>query len=779
MAEHIRIGDVAPRVHYVADGAQTVFIYPFPVFETADLEVRLDGVVQYDGFIITGAGESGGGRVVFAVPPAAGRQLLMRRVMVIERVTDFQPNGVLRAKTLNDEMDRQVASLQEMREGLAGAIRTDPGDLPATLVLPARNGRANRLLGFDSVGNVTALPRDPVLLAPFGGAIPRTIEDKLAERLSARDFGATGDGVTDDGPALQAAMNAAAASGKHLVIGEGMHRTTIPLMLPGAAAGLTMRGSILYAGPGGVTALTLGDGAAARNQAKIYQGLRVLRATITDWLDERDIGILLRNLDASVAEIRQVEGFTIGARTEGVELGFEDCTLYLGRFVNNRIGLDVHTATAAGWNNSVRYIGGHFANSASTNPARDRFGVRFSCAPGAYPRHNAHFFTGPAFELQRQGSPGTVAAIPFLLEAGDERGIIARGVRMEQCSPYVARHAGGANDCLYEVVYVGTYAFTGAEVEYTTAATRAGGTVIPLHQAGAAQGTPRLVAAAENVRQRAFRQTIDSGDGIGFEQMAVLSGNPAGPPATLAGFAFAGLSQFVLNPDSVGLPTSRALAFVVDCSVCKEFFIAAEGAQLRPVVMQFDGNEAVLGPASPALFSNMNAVWAGSPSFFWEGNADLDSLTGGLPINRLQRVTLHSGARFAAIGVRGGSANAILKALRLYCSPLHAPALIYGGNRKWGTREYGATDTGWVVPGLAAGASTTRDVTLPGVRQGDFVQASFAKSSGFQSGGVVFHASVGGTAGADQVRVTAQNVSGGSITVDAGTLNVRAVKPRL
>jgi len=779
MAEHIRIGDVAPRVHYVADGAQTVFIYPFPIFESADLEVRLDGLVQYDGFTVTGAGRSSGGTVVFAVPPAAGRQLLMRRVLLIERVTDFQPNGVLRANTLNDEMDRQVAALQEMRENLAGAIRADPGDAPASLVLPQRGGRANRLLGFDSLGNVTAIPRDPVLMAPFGGAIPRTVEDKLAERLSARDFGATGDGVTDDGPALQAAMNAAAAAGKHLVIGEGSHRTTIPLVLPGAAAGLTMRGSILYAGPGGVTALTVGDGAAMRNQAKLYQGLRVLRATVSDWLDERDIGILLRNLDASVVEIRQTEGFTIGVRTEGVEVGFEDSTLYLGRFVNNRIGLDVHTATASAWNNSVRYIGGHFANSSATNPTRDRFGVRFSCAPGAYPRHNAHFFTGPAFELQRQGSPGTVAAIPFLLEAGDERGIIARGVRMEQCSPYVARHAGGANDCLYEVVYVGTYAFTGAGVEYTATATRAGGTVIPLHQASAAQGTPRLVAAAENVRRRAFRQTIDTVDGVGFEQMAVLSGNPSGPPTTLTGFAFAGLSQFALNPDNIGIPTSRALAFVVDCSACKEFFIAAEGSELRPVVMQFDTNEALLDAASPVLFSNMNAAWAGSPSYFWEGNADLDSLVGGFAINKLQRVTLHDRARIAAIGVRGGSATAILKALRLYCSPLHAPTLLYGGSRKWGTREYSTTDSGWIVPSLAAGASATRDLALPGVRQGDFVQASFAKSTGFQSGSVVFHASVGGTAGADQVRVTAQNVSGSNVTVDAGTLYVRALKPRV
>jgi hypothetical protein len=780
MAEHIRIGDVAPRVHYAADGAQTVFIYPFPIFRVADLEVRLDGQVQAGGYTVLGAGASEGGRIVFAVPPAAGLVLALRRRLVIARTSDFQPNGLLRANTLNDDLDHQVAALQEFRDDLGSTIRINPGEVPAGLTLPDREGRANRVLGFDSLGHVTAFAREEgTLRVPFRGAIPRTISDKLAEILSARDFGATGDGITDDGPALQAAMSAAAAAGRVLEIGEGTFRTTMPLSLAGAAAGLTMRGSIIYAGGSGAPALTLGDGAAARNASKLYQGLRVIRETISDWLNEADIGILIRNLDASIVEVRQVEGFTIGLRTEGVERGFEDSVLHLGRIVNNRIGLDVRTSTAAAWNNSIRYIGGHFANASATHPTMDRYGVRFSCPPGAYPRHNAHLFVGPAFELQRQGSPGTVSAIPFLLEAGDERGIIARGVRMEQCSPFVARHAGGANDCIYEVSYVGTYAFTGVAVEYTAAATRAGGTVIPLHQAAAAQGTPRLVAAAENVRQRAFRQSVDTAGGVGFEQMAVLSGNPSTSPTNLSGFAFAGLTLLTLNADTVGLPTSRALAFVVDSRECKEFFIAAEGSELRPVVMQFDANENVLDGGSPALFSNMNAVWAGSPSFFWEGNADLDSLVGGLAINKLQRVTLHPNARYAAIGVRGGSASAVLKALRLYCAPLYAPALLYGGSRKWGVREYTTADTGWTIPALAAGATATRDVTLPGVRQGDFVQASFAKSLGFQSGGVVFHASVGGTASTDQVRVTAHNVSGGSITVDAGTLYLRATKPRI
>ncbi len=777
MAEHIRIGDVAPRVQYAADGVQVAFTYPFPIFAVADLEVRLDGVRQFGGYSVTGAGQSAGGQVVFAAAPSAGRRLTLLRRLRLSRTSDFQENGVLRARVLNDELDYQVAALQEAQDALSNALRLDPSET-ASMVLPLAGGRAGRMLGFDAVGNVALFPQGGSITSAFPGAVPRSVEDKFSETLSARDFGSTGNGSTDDGPALQAAMNAAAVSGKVLVIGEGTHRTTMPLIFSGDAGGLLMRGLILYAGPAGA-ALTIGNGGAFRNATKRYEGLRVLRATQSDWSSEADIGIVLRNLDACHVEIRQAEGFTIGVRTLGEDRGFEDSTMLLGRIVNNRIGLDVRTATAAGWNNSVNYIGGHFACASDCNPTQSRFGIRFSNAAGAYNRHNQHLFTSPAFELQRQGTPGTVDAIPFLIEAADARNVMARGIRMEACSPFVARHTGGANDCVYEVAYTGTYAFTGNGIDYTGTATRAGGTVLPLHQAAAAQGTPRLVADAANIRARAFRQTIDGAGGVGFEEMVVLSSNPAGPPTNLTGFGFAGLPLFGLNAESVTIPTSRALGFVVDCAECREFFIAAEGQELRPVVMQFDAAENVLDSASPALLSNMNILWTGAPSMWWEGNSNLDSLSAGVALNRLQRVTLHANARFAVIGVRGGSATAVLKALRLYAPATQAPMVLFGGGRKWGVREYTTADTGWVVPPLAAGATATRDVTLAGVRQGDLVGAGFAKDSGFQSGGVVFHAAVGGTASTNQVRVTAQNISGGSITVDAGTLFVRAVKPRL
>ena len=45
---------------------------------------------------------------------------------------------------------------------------------------------------------------------PFAGSVPTNVEAKLAQYISVSDFGATGDGTTDDSAAVQAAMTAAA-----------------------------------------------------------------------------------------------------------------------------------------------------------------------------------------------------------------------------------------------------------------------------------------------------------------------------------------------------------------------------------------------------------------------------------------------------------------------------------------------------------------------------------------------------------------------------------------
>ena len=759
MVEHIRIGDVAPRVHYVADGVQSGFTYPFPIFAEADLEVRIDGVVQASGFVVAGAGASEGGAVHFFEPPPPGCAVSLRRELVVARSSDFQENGVLRARTLNDELDYQVAALQEVKESVGSALRLDPSESGGATTLPLRRARANKLLGFDSAGAVTVFDRDGAALSlPFQGAVPRTVEDKLAERLSARDFGAAGDGATDDGPALQAAMNAAAASGKRLEIGEGTFRTSMPLVLPGAAAGLTMRGAILYAGPGGRAALTLGDGGAARNAAKLYEGLRVLRATVSDWTDENDIGIIARNLDASFVELRQVEGFTIGLRTLGDERGFEDTTLMLGRIVNNRIGLDIRTATAGAWNTSVRYYGGHFAIASALHPERNRFGVRFSAAPGTYVSHNRHVFHGPGFELQARDRP--IAGIPFLCEVSS-RAVIASAVRMEGCSPAVALHTGGAQDHVYEVAWASQGYNVG--IEYAPTATRVGSVVRALHQAAGHREAAREVASVPNLRAAAFRF---SNTETGFDRLACLSGSVSGVPTRLADFALPGLDGYQLTGRGVLVAPGRGLAFLADARACKEFALAVDADGPRLVVQCFDIGMNLLTEASGPLVraSGMSMQWSPGARW-WQGSADLDDAA----LTRLQVVRLAEPVFYALIGIAGIGAAYEARAMRLACDPSQSPAALWGlPDLPFGTRRL-ATDLPWDPPEIAAGGTAQVNVPLPGARPGDFAGAAWSAATS----GAVFLAQVGAT---DVVTVTALNRTAAPLNLNPGTVRARVVK---
>ncbi len=131
MTEHLQINDVAPRIQYVCDGIQAAFIYPFAVFRTADLEVWRDGARVSAGFSVSGAGVSSGGVVLFTVPPAQGSRLTLRRRVALERVSDFQTDGIIRAKTLNDELDYQVAAVQQVADDVARCLRR-PFTSPST-----------------------------------------------------------------------------------------------------------------------------------------------------------------------------------------------------------------------------------------------------------------------------------------------------------------------------------------------------------------------------------------------------------------------------------------------------------------------------------------------------------------------------------------------------------------------------------------------------------------------------------------------------------------------
>jgi len=145
MAEHIQIGDISPRIQYSGDGTQTVFTYPFPIFEDGDLEVYEDAVVKAlsSDYTVQGAGQSAGGTVTFIAAPAANSTVTLLRNVPIKRTSDFQESGEFRANVLNDELDKQITMLQQVAEDLGRAIAfpaTSSSTADLTLPEPTANG---------------------------------------------------------------------------------------------------------------------------------------------------------------------------------------------------------------------------------------------------------------------------------------------------------------------------------------------------------------------------------------------------------------------------------------------------------------------------------------------------------------------------------------------------------------------------------------------------------------------------------------------------------------
>ncbi|WP_186239509.1 hypothetical protein [Burkholderia gladioli] len=148
-----------PSISYVGNGATNAFAFPFTILDSSDLVVLLDGVEQTVGsqYTINGIGNQSGGTATFLSTPSAGANITLYRDVSIERDTDYQDNGDLLAKTVNDDFDRLWMAMQDGNFGLTRAVRVPRSDVNPNMELPSAVLRANKALGFDNAGNPFAI----------------------------------------------------------------------------------------------------------------------------------------------------------------------------------------------------------------------------------------------------------------------------------------------------------------------------------------------------------------------------------------------------------------------------------------------------------------------------------------------------------------------------------------------------------------------------------------------------------------------------------------------
>jgi len=70
----------------------------------------------------------------------------------LARTTDFVTAGDLLASSLNEQLDSNVIMVQQLDEKIERTLRIDQSDVTADMVLPKKDNRANKTLGFDANG---------------------------------------------------------------------------------------------------------------------------------------------------------------------------------------------------------------------------------------------------------------------------------------------------------------------------------------------------------------------------------------------------------------------------------------------------------------------------------------------------------------------------------------------------------------------------------------------------------------------------------------------------
>jgi len=225
------ISDVPRRIVYSGSAGVGPYAFTFEVLANTDIAVYKNATLLTltNDYTVSINTVTGTGTVTLLVAAIGSDTVTIVGDRAIQRTSDFVTGGDLFASTLNDELDAQVIYTQQVDEKTDRAIKapvTDPTTI--NMILPSQATRANKLLGFNAGGNptvttstvsqidaavasfVNATGNNAASIAydPAGtGAVATTVQAKLRETVSVRDFGAVGDGVTDDTAAFTAAVN--------------------------------------------------------------------------------------------------------------------------------------------------------------------------------------------------------------------------------------------------------------------------------------------------------------------------------------------------------------------------------------------------------------------------------------------------------------------------------------------------------------------------------------------------------------------------------------------
>lgn len=354
------------RVQYNTNGTTGPWTVPFRFLDDNHLTViytdadEAETVLALDaGYTVTGAGDDSGGTVTTTTAYASGGTILILRSIEALQETDLVDGDSLPAETLETALDKLTMLVQQGDEVGSRALvfpRSDDtdGELRPKLEREGKMFVWDETTGTPTVSNFTTTQvaslvstayqtgnqqsADLVNYEQYGvGVVARSVQDRLRDVISVKDYGATGDGVTDDLDAIQTAIDE--NPGKTIYFPDGIYVVTDAIYvrddgtrLVGNGFGRVLTygpprteagGSIIYQTTGGVDTVVFepASDATRRIRAVGLSGIGIVYSeAAADVAETTGAGLRCRRIDSAHFDDFLIQDAHEGLIVQGCEM---------------------------------------------------------------------------------------------------------------------------------------------------------------------------------------------------------------------------------------------------------------------------------------------------------------------------------------------------------------------------------------------------------------------------------------------------------------------------
>lgn len=221
---------------YSGNGSTQIFAVPFYFLVDTDVKITkktastglVTTLVLNSDYTLTGAGNTSGGSATLVAAPLTGDQIFIQRNVDAVQQTAYPSNSTFPSASHEKALDRLTMLVQQLQTSdsftltraplgstydLGGSTlinsgtAVNPNDLPnlaqvQAAIVAGATGQLALPIGSSLVG---------FLPSGTGASTTRTVQDKLRDTVSIKDFGAVCDGVHDDSVAINNALSSGAS----------------------------------------------------------------------------------------------------------------------------------------------------------------------------------------------------------------------------------------------------------------------------------------------------------------------------------------------------------------------------------------------------------------------------------------------------------------------------------------------------------------------------------------------------------------------------------------